>query len=662
MRVRRLLALIGATALITAGGVAAAVPASAVDGGLAVTSSDMTDGTGLNPMFACTAGGPVPTGGQISPDLAVDFSSMATPPAAFVIVMHDEFGANAGYDPGDWVHWISYNMTPGAGVTDVPRNASQTDTLLGGTEGLNTWNEAGYRGPCPPPGGTHNYYFTVYALDAAIAPANQSAPAILAAMQGHILDQGDLQVTFTNTEVNTTEALVELEFAGPSQATEGDGLVTTPLLLVNGVVAGAASATLLIDSSACGHLGATDGSDYTYSGGSSTINVPIPAGTYDGTAGTAITVPGLVSLVDDALAEPVECLAIQLVAVTGAGVAIGDAGHSGPTAPGSEPGQAVTMWTLEITDDDLGGGGLVPIIEFGAASASGDEATGGSLPVLLVDGVVVTPFDVTLTVTGTATDGTDFTAPVTVTIPAGLYLGTGPGVPIPGFTVNDDTVVEPDETVIFTLSADPAVALVGDANFDTVTQGTTTFTILDDDVAAPAVPTIEFASATGSSAEGAGGQLPLLLISGTLAEPVAVTVTVTGGTANGSDYTAPTLVTIPAGTYDGTAATGIAIPGFTITDDDVVEPDETAAFALSTANAQLLVVGDANGNGITVAALTFTITNDDAAPSPSPSGSSSSSGSGSLANTGGDLGSSLLVGLGLLLVGSLAVIRRARKA
>lgn len=666
-RVRRMLALVGATALITAGGIAATAPAVAVDGGVVVDSSDMTNNTALNPMFACTAGGMPPTGGLISPELAIDFGSVTPAPTHFAIIMHDDFDGDAEFGIGDWAHWTAYNMTPAAsGVTEVPRNASQTNTLLGGTEGQNTWGETGYRGPCPPPGGAHTYYFTVYALDGPITPESASPFDILAAIQLAAIDQGDIAVTFTNGSINTTSAQVELESSPGPDVTENTSSVTLPRLLVNGVVSAPATATVQLDATGCVDPGATYGTDYTHSGGSATINVTIPAGTYDGRVGTAVSIPGSLSMIDDLLVEGEECIAVRLVSVSGGSAAIGDAGHTDPIGAGSgHPGVALTTATMGISDNDTA---AVPTVEFSAGTASGSESVAGTLPQLLVNGTLAAPVQVTVGVTGgTATSGTDFTAPTVVTIPAGTYDGTAAtAVSIPGFAVVNDTADEPDETVIFSVTSSNTAALaVSDANGNATTQSGLTYTILDDD--APAgLPSIEFAAATGSAAEGAGGQLPLLLVNGTLAAPVQVTVSVTGGTATGADFTAPTTVTIPAGTYDGTAATGVAIPGFTITDDAVVEPDETAVFSVTSGNTAALVVGDANGNGTTVSVLTFTITNDDSAPSPSPSpspsGGAAAPGNGNLAATGGELGSSLLIGLGLLFVGALAVIRRARKA
>lgn len=65
-----------------------------------------------------------------------------------------------------WVHWLVYNIP--ATVTklqeDVPK-AEQTENPKT-YQGINSWNQIGYRGPLPPLGhGVHHYNFKLIALD-----------------------------------------------------------------------------------------------------------------------------------------------------------------------------------------------------------------------------------------------------------------------------------------------------------------------------------------------------------------------------------------------------------------------------------------------------------------------------------------------------------------
>ncbi len=117
--------------------------------------------------------------------------------------------------------------------------------------------------------------------------------------------------------------------------------------------------------------------------------------------------------------------------------------------------------------------------------------------------------------------------------------------------------------------------------------------------------TVEFSQATGSDDENVGGNLPVLLVTGTVtvATTVMVTDNLTGTASNGVDYTftTPQVVNIPIGTYPG--GSSIPIPTLAITGDTDVETNETIDLSLSNAT------GDATlGAQITT---TYTITNDD---------------------------------------------------
>jgi Raf kinase inhibitor-like YbhB/YbcL family protein len=62
----------------------------------------------------------------------------------------------------------------------------------GAKQGVNDFGRIGYGGPCPP-GGTHRYFFKIYALDAEIGlEAGANKRQLLKAMEGHILEQGQL--------------------------------------------------------------------------------------------------------------------------------------------------------------------------------------------------------------------------------------------------------------------------------------------------------------------------------------------------------------------------------------------------------------------------------------------------------------------------------------
>lgn len=101
---------------------------------------------------------------------------------------------------GTWVHWVVYDLRPGR--DSLERDIPKKDTIAGnGTQGTNDFKRIGYNGPCPP-GGTHRYFFKVYALDTVLnLPAGKTKQEVEKAMKGHILAKGELVGTYTKKKV-----------------------------------------------------------------------------------------------------------------------------------------------------------------------------------------------------------------------------------------------------------------------------------------------------------------------------------------------------------------------------------------------------------------------------------------------------------------------------
>ena len=96
---------------------------------------------------------------------------------------------------GTWVHWVLFNIPPTA--SELPRDIPPDKTMdSGARHGINDFRKYGYGGPCPP-GGTHRYYFKIYALNIELAQKHGITKAeLLEAMEGHILAEGRLMGTY----------------------------------------------------------------------------------------------------------------------------------------------------------------------------------------------------------------------------------------------------------------------------------------------------------------------------------------------------------------------------------------------------------------------------------------------------------------------------------
>jgi hypothetical protein len=88
---------------------------------------------------------------------------------------------------GTWVHWVIYNLP--ANLASLPGGVEKTPQALpAGVPGTNDFRQAGYGGPCPPPGSQHRYFFKIYALDVEPnLPAGLTAAGLMDAIRGHIL-------------------------------------------------------------------------------------------------------------------------------------------------------------------------------------------------------------------------------------------------------------------------------------------------------------------------------------------------------------------------------------------------------------------------------------------------------------------------------------------
>ena len=97
-----------------------------------------------------------------------------------------------------------------------------------------------------------------------------------------------------------------------------------------------------------------------------------------------------------------------------------------------------------------------------------------------------------------------------------------------------------------------------------------------DDINIVIIPLITFENLETSGFEGDSSNLPQFVISGVVPTAFDIDFVISGGTATlGTDYTVQSnSITIPAGTYDGSAASTFVLP-ITVPQDSIAEGDET---------------------------------------------------------------------------------------
>ena len=144
---------------------------------ITITSTAFSEGSMIPQNYACD-------GEDISPPLA--WSGVPDGTKSLALICDDPDAPM-----GTWVHWVLFNIP--AHIMELPANISPEKIIQNGAKhGINDFRKFGYGGPCPP-GGTHRYYFKLYALDTEInVEAGINKAQLLQAMEGHILAEGQL--------------------------------------------------------------------------------------------------------------------------------------------------------------------------------------------------------------------------------------------------------------------------------------------------------------------------------------------------------------------------------------------------------------------------------------------------------------------------------------
>ncbi|HYM65588.1 MAG TPA: YbhB/YbcL family Raf kinase inhibitor-like protein [Candidatus Sulfotelmatobacter sp.] len=143
---------------------------------MTITSTSFTSGSEIPKKYTCDDA-------DVNPPLTFH----AIPPEAksLALIVEDKDST-----PKDFTHWTIFNLN--TFINGLDENTVPDQSV----EGVNSFGNIGYEGPCPP-GTTHHYVFKLFALD---QPLNLERGVkkedIISKIQGHILDEAELIGTY----------------------------------------------------------------------------------------------------------------------------------------------------------------------------------------------------------------------------------------------------------------------------------------------------------------------------------------------------------------------------------------------------------------------------------------------------------------------------------
>ena len=144
-----------------------------------LTSSAFQHEKSIPQKFTCQGEG-------ISPELS--FHDIPPNTQSLVLIVDDPDAPSGTYD-----HWIAWNIPPDK------QGLSEGETLM--NQGKNGYGQTGYKGPCPPPGKAHRYFFKLYALDANLLLSDGAVKSeVESALEGHVLEKTELMGTYQRQE------------------------------------------------------------------------------------------------------------------------------------------------------------------------------------------------------------------------------------------------------------------------------------------------------------------------------------------------------------------------------------------------------------------------------------------------------------------------------
>jgi len=210
-----------------------------------------------------------------------------------------------------------------------------------------------------------------------------------------------------------------------------------------------------------------------------------------------------------------------------------------------------------------------------------------------------------------ATSGTDVMA-VRITNPAtGNFLQLGANINASNAVWNSHTRTFNADTQGTTLGAGggaltgPTLLRLGFQAISTATGNNTVGNLLDNITLTGLVPFVQLGPETSSGGEATSPNFRIF-VNGIVAQPVTLSLAYSGTATRNTDYTGPDTVTIPAGQYDGTAATSVALP-ITVIDDGLLEGNETIIITATSLSSTDIRFGPTSCTGATITTVTHTI-------------------------------------------------------
>jgi len=144
---------------------------------LSISSTSFEYGVRIPVLHTCD-------GEDLSPRLQWEGEPKET--VSFALIVEDPDASK-----GIFTHWIVYNLPADCHKLEKI-NPVQKNLDNGGIQAKNDFGKTGYRGPCPPKGKEHRYYFRIFALKRKLPPeAIRNAEQFYKVINGLILDQAE---------------------------------------------------------------------------------------------------------------------------------------------------------------------------------------------------------------------------------------------------------------------------------------------------------------------------------------------------------------------------------------------------------------------------------------------------------------------------------------